>query len=758
MTTGIGNRESGIGTRAGMERREFLRASAIVGGGLMLVAYAEPVSALEGAFAAPADFAPNAFIKMTPDGIVTIMAKNPEVGQGVKTMLPMLIADEFDVDWKNVRIQQADLDPKTGQAATFQGQSAGGSTATPTNWLPMRRVGAAGRALMITAAAQTWGVPESECATMPGMVMHEPTHRHLSYTQLLEKAATLTPPALNDPNIKLKDPKDFRIIGQRIKGVDNHAIVTGKQVFGIDVTMPGMMYAVYQKAPVFAAKVASANVEDIKKEPGVKHAFVVEGVDAPLNSLMSGVAIVGDNWWLVNKARQKLQVKWADHPTSSQSSAAFAAKAAELSKSAPMRSLRKDGDPDAALTSAAKTIEAEYFYPFISHAPLEPQNCTALFKDGKMEIWSQSQTPAGGRGLVASVLQMSQDDITVHMIRGGGGFGRRLSNDYMVEAARIAKEIPGTPVKLLWTREDDLQHDFYRPAGWHYFKGGVDAQGNVVAWRDHFVSFGNKDAANPQQLFASSANIGGGEWPAAAIPNFEVAASVMPLGVPTGPLRAPGSNGYAYAIQSFVNELATLGGKDPIALRIEMLDKMPAPADPNSAAFNPARVKGVLELVRDKSGWGKTNLPKGTGMGVAFHYSHRGYFAEVVQATVSKAGKITVDKVWVAGDIGSQIINPSNAENQVMGSVIDGLSAALDQEITIENGATVQSNFDEYELGRMSIVPKSIEVHWKITEFAPTGLGEPAYPPVPPALTAAIFAATGKRVRSLPISKHDLKW
>jgi isoquinoline 1-oxidoreductase beta subunit len=742
-----------------MERREFLRASAIVGGGLLLASYAEPLSAREGVCgSAAAEQSLNAFIRMTPDGIVTIMAKNPEIGQGVKTMLPMLIADELDVEWKNVRVQQADLDPKTGQAATFQGQSAGGSTATPNNWLPMRRVGAAGRALMITAAAQTWGVPESECATMPGMVMHEPTHRHLAYTALLDKAATLTPPALNDQNIKLKDPKDFRIIGQPTKGVDNHSIVTGKPLFGIDTVVPGMMYAVFEKAPVFAAKVASANLDAIKAEPGVKHAFVVEGVDAPLSSLMSGVAIVGDNWWLVNKARKKLKVEWAAHPTSQQSSAAFAAKAAEFSKSAPMKSLRKDGDPDAALTGAAKTVEAEYFYPFIAHAPLEPQNCTALFKDGKMEIWAPSQNPASGRQLVSTVLGVPMDAITVHMTRVGGGFGRRLNNDYMVDAARVAKEIPGTPVKLLWAREDDFKHDFYRPAGWHYFEGGVDAQGNIVAWRDHFVSFGQVNGDNVQ--FNQAANISGGEWPAQSVPNYEMATSVMPLGVPTGFLRAPGSNGIAFAIQSFTNELATLGGKDPIQLRIEMLDKYPMPADLSSrGTFNPQRAKAVLELVRDKSGWGKTALPKGTGQGVAFHFSHAGYFAEVVQATVSKAGKVTVDKVWVAGDIGSHVINPSNAENQVMGSVIDGIAGALTQEITIENGATVESNFDDYDLGRMSVVPKGgIEVHWNRTQFAPTGLGEPAVPPVIPALTAAIYQATGKRIRSLPIEKHDLKW
>lgn len=730
--------------KPGMERREFLRATAIVGGGILLAAYAEPVSAMGESLGAAGEFSPNAFIRMTPDGIVTIMAKNPEIGQGMKTTLPMLIADELDVEWKNVRVQQADLDPKTGAAATFQGQSAGGSNATPSNWLPMRRVGAAGRAVMIAAAAQTLGVPEAELETTPGMVVHKASGKSVAYTALFDKAATITPPPLND-QIKLKDPKDFRIIGQRTKGVDNHAIVTGKPLFGIDTTMPGMLYAVYEKAPVFAAKVATANVDAIKKEPGVKYAFVVEGVDAPLSSLMSGVAIVADNWWLANKARSKLRVEWAAHSTSEQSSVEFAAKAAEFSKQAPQRSLRKDGDPDTALSGAAKTVEAEYFYPFIAHAPLEPQNCTALFKDGKMEIWAPSQNPGSGRSLVASVLGIPADAITIHMTRVGGGFGRRLNNDYVVEAARIAKEIPGTPVKLLWNREDDLKHDFYRPAGWHYFKGGVDAGGNIVAWKDHFVSFGEPGG------FAPSANIGNNEFPGRLIANYELGTSVMPLGVPTGFLRAPGSNGIAFAVQSFLNELATAGGKDPIQLRLDMLKNAP----PEMAEFA-KRTAGVLELVREKSGWGKT-LPKGTGMGVAFHFSHRGYFAEVVQATVSQKGEVKVDKVWVAGDIGSQIINPSNAENQVMGSVIDGIAGAMDQEITIEGGKTVQSNFDDYELGRMSITPQ-IETHWKVTEYAPTGLGEPAFPPVIPALTAAIFAATGKRVRSLPISKHDLKW
>jgi isoquinoline 1-oxidoreductase subunit beta len=744
---------SSSNTQKTIERREFLRASAMIGGGLLLASYAEPVSALENWTRPAADFIPNAFIRMTPDGVVTIIGKNPEIGQGMKTTLPMLIADEMDVEWKNVRVEQGDLDAKYstglgGPVAAFNpqsqaGQSAGGSTATPTNWFPMRRVGAAARAMFVTAAAQTWNVPEADCETRPGVVVHKPSGKTLEYTELLAKAATVPVPDL--ATVKLKDPKDFRIIGTKVKGVDNHSIVTGKPLFGIDVTLPGMMYAAFVKAPVFGANVASANYDAAKAQPGVKYVFPVEG-GTQLSGLLSGVAIVATSWWAAQKARGVLDVKWADHSTSSQSSAGFAQQAASLSKQAPQRSLKKDGDVDVALAGAAKVVEAEYFYPFIAHASLEPQNCTAQFKDGKMEIWAPSQNPGSGRQLVATTLGLQPTDITVHMTRVGGGFGRRLNNDYMVEAARIAKEVPGVPIKLLWTREDDIQHDFYRPAGFHYFKGGVDASGKITAWRDHFITFGDGQRA------AQAADIGANEWPARFVPNFELVSSMMPLGVPTGFLRAPGSNALAYVIQSFINELADAAGKDPLQLRLDMLASGPQ----DLQDFSAARARGALELVRDKSGWGKT-LPKGTGMGVAFHYSHRGYFAEVVQATVSHDGNLSVDKVWVAGDIGPQIINLSNAESQAQGAVLDGIAEALDQEITIDSGATHQSNFDDFTLLRMPQAPP-VEVHWKLSDSPVTGLGEPALPPVVPALTAAIFAATGKRVRSLPISKTDLSW
>ena len=743
-------------TSTRVDRREFLRASALAGGGVLLATYLAPLGSAADALAAqlPAEFVPNAFIRITPDGVVTITAKNPEIGQGVKTMLPMLIAEELDADWSRVRVEQGDFDP-----VKFQNQVAGGSTATPVNWLPMRRVGAAARAMLVTAAAEGWGVPASECVTEPGVVVHRASGRRLTYGELSTRAASVAAPALE--SVPLKDAKDFRIIGKPIAGVDNRSIVTGKPLFGIDVVRPGMKYAIYEKCPVFAGKVASANLDEVRALPGVRSAFVVEGT-TNLAGLVGGVAIVADTWWHARSARQRLKVQWNEGPQGSHSSAGYAARAAELAAGAPQRSLRKDGDPDAAIAAGgAKRVKGDYYYPFIAHAQLEPMNATAVFQDGKLEMWAPTQTPQAGRTLVARTLGIPEDAITIHLTRQGGGFGRRLYNDFLVEAAWIAKETAGVPVKLVWTREDDMQHDQYRPGGWHHLSGAVDAQGNLAAWKNHFVSFGEGTQ------FAPSAGISPAEFPARFVRNFELANSLIPTGVPTGALRAPGSNGIAFATQCFIDELALAAGKDPLQFRLEMLsgyqaDPPPQPGPdgrtpPVPASLDPARMRGVLELVAEKSGWGKTKLPRGTGMGIAFHWSHRGHFAEVVQATVARAGRLTVNKVWVAGDVGSVIINPSNAENNTQGAVLDGIAEALSQEITIEKGRAVQSNFHDFRLLRLTQAPP-VEVHWRITENAPTGIGEPALPPVVPALVNAIFAATGKRLRSLPISKHDLRW
>ena len=421
--------------------------------------------------------------------------------------------------------------------------------------------------------------------------------------------------------------------------------MTGKPLFGIDVTVPGMKYAVFEKCRVHGGKVGSAKLDAVLASPGVTDAFVLAEEGA------HGVAIVGDSWWLVDAARAKLEVTWDEGPTAAQSSEGFAKQAEELSKQAPQQSVKADGDVAAALASAAKTVKASYAYPFLAHASLEPQNTTAHFKDGKIEFWAPTQTPQVAQSQVAKALGIAKENVTIHLTRIGGGFGRRLYNDPMVEAAHIARKT-GVPTKLVWNREDDIRHDPYRPGGFHYLEGGLDAGGKLVAWRDHFVTYGAGAG------YAESADMNPTEFPQGKVPNFALVVSKMPLGLPTGALRAPTSNAIAFVIQSFLDELAHAAGKDPLAFRLELLAGGAAAAA-GGRGFDAARVKGVLELVAEKSGWGKETLPQGTGMGIAFHWSHRGYFAEVVRASVSRAGELDVEKVWVAGDIGSQIINPS---------------------------------------------------------------------------------------------------
>ena len=722
-------------------RRDFLKVSAAAGGGLLL-SFALPSLSKAAAMghAEEGTTVLNAYVRIAADNTVAIMSKNPEIGQGIKTMLPMLIAEELDVDWSQVHVEQALADN-----TVYGRQVAGGSMATPLEWNPMRKVGAAGRQMLVAAAAKRWKVAENECTTASGEVRHQASGRSLSYGELAAAAAKLPVPNLD--SVKLKDPKDYKIIGHSIPGVDSPLVVKGEPLFGIDTVVPGMLYAVFQKCPVFGGKVVSANIGAIKAMPGVRQVFVVEG-GTNLAGLMPGVAILADGWWRAEKARRKLQVEWDEGATAQQSSEDFARQAAKLGPKQPTMSLRNDGDVASALQGAAHVVEAAYSYPFLAHAALEPMNCTAHVQDDRAEIWAPTQNPEPGRVLVARTLGLDAKNIIVHMTRIGGGFGRRLMNDYMVEAAWISK-LAGVPVKLLWSRADDIQHDFYRPAGWHFFKGGLDADGKVVAWQQHFVSFGSNGK------FASSASLDADTYPAGRVANLSYGASLIASGIPTGPLRAPGDNGLAFVFQSFIDEMAHPAGKDPLQFQIGLLGKdelLPG----KGAGFNTGRSRAVLEKVREVSGWGKRSLPPRTGLGVAFYYSHLGYFAEVVEAAVSNEGQVKINHVWAVGDVGSHIINPTAALNITQGGILDGLGEALNQKITIEKGRVVQANFDTFAPLRMS-QSAPIEVHFLTTDNSPTGLGEPPLPAAIPALCNAIFAAIGKRVRTLPIDPAKLK-
>ena len=742
-----------------LNRRTFLQISTLAGGGFALGLYHQPLAWAQRNRETP-ELEPQAFIHIARDGEVTIMARASESGQGMRTMFPMLIAEELDADWKHVRVQQAELNEKK-----YGPQFSGGSANTPTGWEPMRRVGAAGRMLLITAAAQTWGVPAAECTTEPGRVLHAASGRSAGYGDLADKAAALPAPALS--SVTLKNPKDYRIIGKPLRGVDNHAIVTGTPLFGIDVQVPGMLYASIEKAPVFAGKVKTANIDQIKALPGVRHVLTIDGGITPAAytpwepGMEPGIAIVADTWWQAQQARRQLKVEWDLGPAATQSSDVIRTRAAELLKAAPANTLRKYGDVDAELKSAAKVVEATYEYPFIAHMTMEPQGATAHWKDGKLEMWSTSTLPVDGRGLVAKTLGIQESDITTHMVRSGGSFGRRLQNDYLVEAAWIAKQIDA-PVKLLWSREDDIAHDGLRPGGTVGLKGGVNAAGKLVAWRHHLITFGDEKGT------ASGGGIGQDNYPSGFPPAYALYTSKQPLMLRTGAQRAPGDNAYCWVAQSFLDELAHAAGRDPLEFQLELLSNPRIPWNSGEhdavgdheptgpSVLIPERFKGVLRLVAEKSGWAHRAKQAGRGMGIAAWFCHLGYFAEVAEVSVDAQNRVTVHKVWAAGDVGSQIINPTAAENMAFGGVIEGMSH-LGQEITLADGRIQQTNFHQHPVMRMRQTP-AVEVYWNKTDYSPTGLGEPTLPPVLPAITNAIFAATGKRIRILPLQKSGFSF
>ncbi len=720
-----------------LDRRALLKLSA--GSGLVLAFWMGAPSREVGAATSPTEFAPNAYLRIFTDGKILIYAKNPEVGQGVKTSLPMIVAEELDAAWADVVVEQSAINAKL-----YGRQVAGGSTSIPVNFEPLRRAGATARAMLVSAAAKQWGVKDGECTTADSFVMHAATGRKLGYGELATKAAALPVPDATKLTLKTRD--QFKLLGTRVTGVDNPKVVSGAPLFGVDQVVPGMGYAVYEKCPAVGGKVVGANLEHIKSLPGVRDAFVLDG-NGVVQDLMPGVAIVADSTWAAFSARRHLQVEWDESAASKDSWSAASAKARELASQAGAQDIVKKGDVDQAFKGAAKKVEAFYSYPFLPHAPMEPQNCTAWFKGDSIELWAPTQTPQRGLQQVAGLLKLPEDKVTVNQTRAGGGFGRRLVNDYMCEAAAISKQA-GMPVKLQWSREDDTRHDFYRVGGFHALSGALDAKGKLVGLRDHFVTF-TADGKAP----VIGGNITPEEFPVPLLANAHIAQTMMPLQIPCGAWRAPKSNSVAFAVQSFIHELATAAGRDHLEFLLEIMGEPVWLAPGTPGALNTGRAAGVIKLAAEKAGWG-TKLPAGRALGLAFYFSHAGHVAEVAEVSVDAQRNVKVHKVTVAADIGP-IVNLSGAENQVQGSVVDGLSTMMNLSLNIEGGRIKESNFHDYPIMRMADAPE-VNVHFIQSDFPPTGVGEPALPPLAPAVANAVFAASGIRVRSLPMMTQGL--
>ena len=718
-----------------IDRRTFLKLTGISSTGLVLGFSLNDIA--KQASAATMDkFFTSEFIRIATDGKIYLYSKNPEIGQGIKTAVPMIIAEELDANWEDIIVEQAPINEDI-----YGRQSAGGSNSLTTAWDQVRIAGALARSMLISAASNEWGVPASECHTEASTVIHDKSELKASYAELTEKAATM--PVPKSDTLTLKKRSEYKLLGKRIGGIENHAIVTGEPLFGIDIVIPNMHYATYEKCPATGGRVKDVNLDQIRSLPGIVDAFILEGNNKP-TELMPGVAIVANSTWAAIKAKRKLKITWDETYATNASWSKAKSNARKIAEKQSGEILINFGDVDKKFAESSSTLESFYEYPFLSHAPLEPQNCTAWVHDSTAEIWAPTQRPAGGITSVAKLLGIPEKDILLHQTRVGGGFGRRLMNDYMCEAAMISKR-SGVPVKLQWTREDDMQHDFYRVGGFHSFKGALDKDGKLTALRDHFITF-----TNGNKKPVSGGDLRKGEFPSNMLADLQFTQSMMPLRVPTGPWRSPRANGIAFAVQSFIDEISKAAGRDHMEFLLEILGEPRWFEEGNRNSMNTGRAARVIKLAAEKAGWGRPPT-KGRGLGLAFYFSHAGHFAEVADVSVDANRKLTVHRVTVAGDVGP-IINLSGAENQCQGAVLDGLSTALGLQVSIEGGRVQETNFNQYPILRINKAP-DVAVHFIESDFRPTGLGEPALPPAAPAICNAIYAASGIRVRELPLIK-----
>jgi len=697
-----------------IKRRKFIKVVGLSGGGLFLASYVP----LQNVLAKPGDdpkiFAPSVYLKINSDGIVTIIMHRSELGQGVKTALPMLIAEELEVDWDKIVIEQADADSKYGS------QTTGGSTSIRRNWDPLRVAGATARVMLITAAANRWNVAIENCEAEKGFVINKLNNKKLSYGDLVEDASKLTVPK----DVKLKDPKDFKLIGKRVHRVDTPDKIYGIAKFGIDVVIPGMFYAAVNRCPTFGGSVKSYDATKTKSLPGV---FDVVQIS-------SGVAVTANSTWRAFNGRDTLKIDWDLGPNTKINSDDIHNKLVKKSKTEGYE-FESRGDISRNV-EGENLVEAIYEVPFLAHAPMEPMNCVAKFENGKAELWVPTQNPQDARSEVAKALSISENNVTVHVTLMGGGFGRRLVSDFAVEAAEISKA-SGKPVKLTWTREEDMKFGWYRPPSMHVMKGSVGSEGNAVKFSHHVIApsiIQMRFAPNlPPQNYDIQEGTVGLEY---QIPNMRIAGTTIKTNVPISWLRSVYNTQNPFAIESFIDEMAFTSETDPVEFRRKML-----PDD--------SRLKNVLNVAADKSGWTtEKNISKGKGRGIALFKGYDSFCAQVAEVTVEDK-KIKVDRIVAVIDCGI-VVNPDLVESQMEGSIVFALSATLKGEITIEAGGVIQSNFDDYEILTYNEMP-IVEFHYIQNTYRVGGVGEVGVPPCAPAVCNAIFSATGKRIRTLPI-------